>query len=293
VILVWGSVEDSPVARVIDELSAKAATFVHIDDNDLEHMSFNMTLGSPPEGWIEMKGRRMNISELKAIFLRPGNPLTARSARNAHVMLQLASVLPGVVLNRPAADLSNHSKAYQLDLISKSGFAIPPTLVTSDPVVAKKFLHRHNRLIYKSLSGVRSIIAIIDISRQDRLEEVRTGPVQLQKWIEGIDVRVHIVGEKWFACEIQSGAADYRYASVDGKAAELSNLEISTEVGRKIVRLAHYLNLPLAGVDLRRTPDDRWVCFEVNPSPGFPYYENATGQNIAGAIADYLIQDPL
>lgn len=290
-ILVWGSVMDSPVDRVIDELSARAATFINIDENDLEHMSFNMTLGPSPEGWIEVKGRRTNISELKAIFLRPGNALTAQSSRNAHVMLQLSSVLPGVVLNRPAADLSNHSKAYQLHLISKSGFDIPPTLVTSDLVMAKKFLHKHKRLIYKSLSGIRSIVATIDSSQEDRLEKIRSGPVQLQKWIEGIDVRVHIVGEKWFACGIQSGAADYRYASTNGEAAELSNLEIPDEVGKKIVRLAHFLDLPLAGVDLRRTPDDRWICFEVNPSPGFSYYESATDHNIAGAIADYLIQE--
>lgn len=288
-ILAWGSVEDSPVARVVDELSARAATFIHIDDNDLEHMSFNMTLGPPPEGWIEFKGRKIQISELKAIFLRPGNVLTARSSRNARLILTLATVLPGVVLNRPAADLSNHSKAYQLHLIAKFGFDIPPTLVTSDPVAAQNFLYKHSRLIYKSLSGIRSIVSTIDTSQQDRLKEVRTGPVQLQKWIEGIDVRVHVVGEKWFACGIQSGAADYRYASADGQAAELSNLEIPDEVGKKIVRLAHFLDLPLAGVDLRRTPDDRWVCFEVNPSPGFPYYESATGHNIAGAIADYLI----
>ena len=44
----------------------------------------------------------------------------------------------------------------------------------------------------------------------------------------------------------------------------------------------------LAALDLRRTPDGEWYCFEVNPSPGFTYYESNTGQPIAAAIAGLL-----
>ena len=44
----------------------------------------------------------------------------------------------------------------------------------------------------------------------------------------------------------------------------------------------------LAGIDLRLTDDGRWFCFEVNPSPGFTYYEQATGQPIARSIARLL-----
>jgi hypothetical protein len=32
------------------------------------------------------------------------------------------------------------------------------------------------------------------------------------------------------------------------------------------------------------------ICFEVNPSPGFSYYEGHTGQPISAAIARYLAQ---
>jgi D-alanine-D-alanine ligase-like ATP-grasp enzyme len=39
---------------------------------------------------------------------------------------------------------------------------------------------------------------------------------------------------------------------------------------------------------LFKTEDGRWYCFEVNPSPGFSYFENLTGQPIAKAIATYL-----
>jgi D-alanine-D-alanine ligase-like ATP-grasp enzyme len=49
------------------------------------------------------------------------------------------------------------------------------------------------------------------------------------------------------------------------------------------------LRLPVAGIDLRRTPQGEWYCFEVNPSPAFAYYEAATHQPIAEAIAGLLM----
>jgi D-alanine-D-alanine ligase-like ATP-grasp enzyme len=48
------------------------------------------------------------------------------------------------------------------------------------------------------------------------------------------------------------------------------------------------MRLHVAGIDLRRTPDGEWYCFEVNPSPAFLYYETATGLPIAAAIARIL-----
>jgi len=48
------------------------------------------------------------------------------------------------------------------------------------------------------------------------------------------------------------------------------------------------LGLALAGVDLRRTPDGQWFCFEVNPSPGFTFYEPEDERPVADAIARLL-----
>jgi glutathione synthase/RimK-type ligase-like ATP-grasp enzyme len=56
----------------------------------------------------------------------------------------------------------------------------------------------------------------------------------------------------------------------------------------KCVQLATALELPFAGIDLKITPSDEVFCFEVNPSPGFSYFEHNTGQPIALAIARYL-----
>lgn len=101
-------------------------------------------------------------------------------------------------------------------------------------------------------------------------------------------MRVHIVGEHWFAVRLKSTADDYRYARA-GSTVELSAFELPEHVGKHLVALVRGMNLLVAGVDLRRTLDGSWVCFEVNPSPAFPWYEEATGDEIAVAIANLLM----
>ena len=48
------------------------------------------------------------------------------------------------------------------------------------------------------------------------------------------------------------------------------------------------MNLPVAGIDLRRSPDGEWFCLEVNPSPAFSYYQAHAGLPISDAIARLL-----
>ncbi len=53
-------------------------------------------------------------------------------------------------------------------------------------------------------------------------------------------------------------------------------------------QLAGATRLPFVGVDLRRTPDGRWYCFEVNPSPAFTFYDSGATNLIACAVARLL-----
>jgi D-alanine-D-alanine ligase-like ATP-grasp enzyme len=55
------------------------------------------------------------------------------------------------------------------------------------------------------------------------------------------------------------------------------------------VALAARLRLQFCGIDLRRRPDGEHVCLEVNPMPGYSYFESETGQAISEALVDYLI----
>jgi len=66
--------------------------------------------------------------------------------------------------------------------------------------------------------------------------------------------------------------------------------ELAAQVANMCRQLSVSLGLRVAGIDLRRTPDGRWYCFEANPSPGFTFYAAQTMQPIGAAIASLLVR---
>jgi glutathione synthase/RimK-type ligase-like ATP-grasp enzyme len=193
------------------------------------------------------------------------------------------------VLSRPAAAASNSSKPYQAMLIRRSGFEIPDTLVTTDPEAAEAFRVEHGEVIYKSISGIRSIVARFTGDKA-RLDDVAWCPTQFQRYVAGRDYRVHVIDNEVYACEIVSDADDYRYAGRSGKTVEVRPAVIPPAVADQCRSLGASLDLIVAGIDLRLGSDGRWYCFEVNPSPGFTYYEQASGQALSLAVARLLAQ---
>lgn len=198
--------------------------------------------------------------------------------------------IPTNVINAPAVQLSNNSKPYQSIVIREQGLDIPETCITSDEDVVRDFLAKHKVVIYKSISGTRSIVKRLDEQSLANLSRIRYCPVQFQECVMGFNVRVHVVGQQAIATRIQSDAVDYRYAAQEGKNATLAPYALSQDTATKCITLAHALRLPFAGIDLMISDDGRTICFEVNPSPGYSYYEQHTGQLISHALADLLAQ---
>src|SRR4030095_3564204 len=106
------------------------------------------------------------------------------------------------VVNRLSAMASNGSKPLQLQIIRRHGLAVPETLISNDPIAILNFLREHGRLIYKSASGVRSIVQELTDADIARLDRVRSCPTQFQALVEGTNVRVHVVGTAVYATEI-------------------------------------------------------------------------------------------
>ena len=199
------------------------------------------------------------------------------------MLWSLADVANALVLNRPSAMQSNHSKPYQSQLIEEQGFRVPETLITTDISAAHRFWKKHGEVIYKSISGNRSIVSKLHEEHAERMNNLRWCPTQFQRRIRGVDYRVHIVGTRLFASQILSEAVDYRYSPACIEACELPD-----DVAERCLRLSQVLDLNLAGLDLLKTPEGEWYCFEINPSPAYSYYESATGQLISLAIANLL-----
>jgi RimK-like ATP-grasp domain len=312
VILVAGIPDERPMAALIDALDAIGAEYRVFDQRQAAACAMTWEIadaagGGRIDGTLTLAGERIPLARIDGMYVRmmeaallPGMDEAGKGERGhclrLHEMLsQFADIVPGRVLNRPGDMGSNHSKPYQAQVIRDAGFDIPETLITNDPTAARAFIEQAwadgRGVIYKSVSGVRSIVQRVGEADLDRLDRIRWCPTQFQWQVCGTDIRVHVVGQTAIGASISSDATDYRYASRQtGATPVIAAADLGAAVGARCVRLSQRLNLPLAGIDLRRTPDGRYVCFEVNPSPAFTFYERPGG-SIAMCIARYLVRD--
>lgn len=254
-----------------------------------------------PEGWIAARDWRLDLHEISGVYARmlapedrpelpgidPADATTLRAEGDLGLTVLLEDLACPVV-NRIGGGLSNNSKPYQALVISRVGFRVPPTLVTSDPVAVRAFHAEHGDVIYKSASGIRSIVRRVGPDQFARLDLLRNGPAQFQAFVPGRNIRVHTVGDRIFATRIESDAVDYRYAHLDGLTAGLEPVSLPPAVEAACLRLARAFDLLFAGIDLKQTPEGEFFCFEVNPCPGFLFYERHTGQPISTALAELL-----
>lgn len=257
---------------------------------------------------MQAHGRRVSFGGIRGAYLRPVEPelvpglaqLPATAPDRVHArtlhdtLVAFTEVAPTVtgcrVANRLSAMGSNMSKPYQAQTVVRHGFSTPTTLVSDDPQEVLAFADEQGPLVYKSISGIRSIVTAFDPVRdQARLGQLRWCPVQFQARVAGPDVRVHVVGDEVFAALVDSDAVDYRYAGRQtGRDARLSAYPLPDDLATRCVALAADLELPFAGLDLKLAPDGRVFCFEVNPSPGFSWYETEAGLPISRALARWL-----
>lgn len=264
-------------------------------------MEFEIS-GGNVDGWMRVDGRDYRLSDFVGVYTRlmdnrrlpefqrePDNSPLRHYCQSLHsTIMQWYEIAPGRVLNRKGEIGSNYSKPYQAQLIVEQGFSVPETLITNDPALVHRFQKEHGRVVYKSISCVRSIVQTLADEDLDRLTKVRFCPIQFQKYVKGADVRVHTVGNDSFAVEITANATDYRYSYLQGEEETLKPIELEDELADRCVGLSKSLGLEFAGIDLKISPDGTVNCLEVNACPAFSYYELHTGLPIARAVARYL-----
>lgn len=298
-ILIWGVPGDPPLDAVCRALAERSTPLLLLDQRRAELTAVSLEVAQSLTGTVCFDGVTIGLEEITGMYLRPQDRSIAKmfGAKTQgsggaldDMLLTLAELTPAMVLNRPEAMAANSSKPYQYAQIRGVGFAVPETLITTSPDAAREFVAEHGSVIYKSVSGVRSIVGEVVESDGDRFAEVRWCPTQFQERIRGVDVRVHVVGDDLFACEIHSRAVDYRYAHMSGTGVRIQPCELPDDCAERCRALSKKSELPLAGIDLRRTRDGQWYCFEINPSPGFTFYQAATGAPIDAAIASLLAQ---
>lgn len=303
-ILLCGIPSETPLAMVGEQLRRLGVPHLVFNQRHFTSTQLDFKIsGGRVTGYLQIDGRKLSLEHIDGVYARlmddrllpeleaePQDSPQRRSCRSLHdTLTRWLEIAPGRVVNRIAPMGSNFSKPFQAQLIRQHGFLVPETLITNDPDLVREFCRKHKRVIFKSISGIRSIVQMLDDKDMERLDQIRWCPTQFQEYVAGTDVRVHTVDTKAFATRVSTAATDYRYAHREGGSeANLQAMQLPDELAERCIRLSRGLGLAFAGIDLRITPESHVYCFEVNPCPVYSYYEANTEQPIAEAVARYL-----
>ncbi|MBU6498860.1 MAG: hypothetical protein KGJ41_00175 [Rhodospirillales bacterium] len=302
-ILLGGIASERPLAMLGAALDARGAPWRLFDQRRCAACAMEFEVGATGVGGtLRLDAEEFDLRAITAVYLRlmddrilpeledePDLSPARRHARALHdALYRWIEIADARVVNRSDPQGSNGSKPYQAQLIAAHGLRVPETLITNDPAEVLAFRRAHGAIIYKSMSGVRSIVKALDEDDVARLDDIGWCPVQFQALVEGRDVRVHVIDHDVHATEIISDVTDYRYARQQGGSTTLRATELPADLAARCVALTAGLGLIFAGIDLRIGADGQATCFEVNPSPAFSYYEGNTGQPIAASLASHL-----
>ena len=292
-VVLWGLPADGPLSDVHRELQAMDAPVFFIDQRDVLETSVCCSR-------LKIRAESVDLESIRSLYVRSYNSASLPHVDQAGEEAQRSALeidsritrwaqrTEAFVVSPLDAMSANHSKPFQSRWIASFGWRVPRTLITTDPVEARRFWETHREIIYKSVSSVRSQVSRVTTEHAHRLADIVNCPTQFQEYIPGVDYRVHVVGEAGFACRIETSSDDYRYGESDFSAATLS-----PEIEERCRAMSSAMSLPFSGIDLRLTPEGEWVCFEVNPSPGFSVFEEQTGHPIAAAVARLLLNPPV
>ncbi|MBV9252530.1 MAG: hypothetical protein JO227_25225, partial [Acetobacteraceae bacterium] len=209
-ILLCGIPSETPMRMVRDQLDALGADTIMFNQRDFARAAISYEVSAQGiSGILRLNGFEIPLNEIRAVYVRMMDDralpemreLTDTSPERAYcrgvheALTRWIEIAPALVVNRCVAMASNGSKPYQAQLIRAQGFLVPETLITSDPESLRAFRADYGRVVYKSISAVRSIVQTFGAADEERLDQIRWCPTQFQAYVEGTDVRVHVVGE--------------------------------------------------------------------------------------------------
>jgi hypothetical protein len=199
-------------------------------------------------------------------------------------------------VNHPTRDEVAARKVYQLRVAQEVGLQIPITLVSNDPDEVRAFVAARGSdpTIYKAFSATEQEWRETRLLRPEELaglDNVAYAPVIFQEYVSaGVDLRITIVGQAIFAAAIHSQDTSYPVDfRMDMASARVEATELPPDVSERLHALMAHLGLVYGAIDMRRTPDGRYVFLEVNPAGQWLFIEQRTGQPISTTLASLLV----
>lgn len=310
-ILIVSKPEDIHAKAVLDELARCGAT-AQILDLSRFPTQLQLSLGYGPTAGVDFRlespsGECLDFSSVKAVWWRRPQhfELPERIADPAHrqfayseshaAFAGLWNSLDAFWINPLNNDAAAHHKVFQLTVAQELGFTIPQTLVTNHPAEARQFIAARGaeHTVYKAFSATERDWRETRVLRPEELallDNVRYAPVIFQEYIPAeVDLRITMVGDQIFPAAIYSQETDYK---VDFRmhihSAKIEPVTLPENIECLLHELMQRLGLVYGAIDMRLTPEGRYVFLEINPAGQWLFVEQETGQPIARALAELL-----
>ncbi|RED98925.1 30S ribosomal protein S6--L-glutamate ligase [Marinoscillum furvescens] len=203
--------------------------------------------------------------------------------------------------NSSIAITRSRDKLRSLQMLAASGLGMPKTAFTNYSKEEKQIIQNMGGapLIIKLLEGTQGLGVVLaeTIKAAKSVIEAFHGlkaRIIVQEFIKeakASDIRAFVVnGEVVGAMKRTGKEGEFRSNLHRGGTAELIKLKRSEKAAA--VKAADAMGLKIAGVDMLQS-DRGPLILEVNSSPGLEGIEQATGNDIAGKIIEYVEQNYL
>jgi glutathione synthase/RimK-type ligase-like ATP-grasp enzyme len=309
-ILVISHLQDAHAVEVLRCLTAQGAEAILFDTSRIPRdmrLTIEYGLESAWSGRGTLDGKQLDFGAVRSVWWRRPQPFglhaqidgsddrTFAFAETHAAVSGLWSLLDAGWVNDPERDERASRKAWQLRLAQEAGLTIPRTCITNDPSVARSFVaNSPESIIYKAFQGTEQAwreTRILKREEQSQLDAVQYAPVIFQEYIKArVDLRVTIVGEAIFAAEIHSQSSAYPHDfRMDMANVKIAPHELPVSVMTQLLSLMRRLGLVYGAIDLRQTPEGKYVFLEINPAGQWLFVEQQTGQPISATLAASLI----
>lgn len=266
----------------------ETARALDIELHVLKPAEFDLVVDSH-DGWSAIyKGREVSKPDL--IIPRCG----AETAYFTLAVLRHFERQGVAIVNGPVAIESVADKLHTLQILSRAGLPVPKTILGKFPVdVGLVERELGFPVVVKKLKGTRGngVVLCQDRAQFDDLANLLDGANSgadflFQQYIKashGRDVRLLVIDGKIVA-SMERRATDGGFKSNISLGGAALPYDPPPEMAALAIRVAHELDLDVAGIDILFDADGGYRVCEANSSPGFQGLERACGVNVPETV---------
>ncbi|MGW7265046.1 ATP-grasp ribosomal peptide maturase [Streptomyces sp. NPDC054842] len=302
-VLVLTAEQDVTADMVVAELNTRGVPVVRLDPADLPDkavLSADYAHGDF-DGHLSVNGHVLSMAGLRSVWVRrPGEPAAHAAHASPWLTAETRQALFGMLysavtrwMNHPGSAEQARHKPWQLRVAHLSGFAVPPTVVTTAPRVAQQFVEEYRDVVVKSASGPPPGDPTVSlpttlIGPDADFSGVAAGPALLQRYVpKRADIRLTCVGSRLFAARKTAAPGQ-----IDGRYGDTGHLWETTSVPDRVAKSVQeymaFTGLAYAAFDFAEDAEGLWWFLECNQGGQFGFVELETGQPIAEAVALWL-----